>query len=267
MQRGHNDDLAAYLIDSGVELLSFPNEFEGNKRPTSIGWIDPRTEEGELLCPERLGREMTESLRITLGDVAFSAQFQQRPVPIGGGIFKRDSFVRYHKAQLPDRVDTIVVSWDMSFKDTTDSSYVAGQVWGFLGADAFLLDLVRVRATFTQSLSLVLRMDRRWPQANVTLVEDKANGTAIVNALKSQVPGLIGVPPEGGKIARGNAVAPKVEAGNVHVPAHAPWVEAFLDEASAFPIGRYDDQVDAMTQALSRYYRGHGHLGFIPVRA
>ena len=94
----------------------------------------------------------------------------------------------------------------------------------------------------------------RWPKTGAKLVEDKANGPAVIQELKHDVGGLIEVQPEGGKIARAHAVSPLAEAGNVYLPhpAIAPWVEALIEEAASFPNGRHDDQVDAMTQALNR---------------
>jgi hypothetical protein len=85
-------------------------------------------------------------------------------------------------------------------------------------------------------------------------VEDKANGPAVIQELRHDVPGLIAVTPEGGKIARAQAVSPQVESGNVYLPhpALAPWIEDLIEESAAFPHGRNDDQVDAMTQALNR---------------
>lgn len=91
------------------------------------------------------------------------------------------------------------------------------------------------------------------------IVEDKANGPAIVSTLRGEIPGIIEVSPEGGKVARANAVAWQIESGNVYLPTpveHA-WVHQFVEECSAFPNGVNDDQVDAMTQALARlHYRG-----------
>ena len=97
-------------------------------------------------------------------------------------------------------------------------------------------------------------MAKRWPKTATKLVEDKANGPAVIQELGHDVSGLVGVTPEGGKIARAHAVAPQAESGNIYLPhpAIASWVDAFIDEAAAFPRGRNDDQVDAMTQALNR---------------
>jgi predicted phage terminase large subunit-like protein len=96
-----------------------------------------------------------------------------------------------------------------------------------------------------------------WPKAGAKLVEDKANGTAVIQELKHDVAGLIEVQPDGRKIAREHAVSPIAESGNVYLPqpSIAPRVEALIEEMAVFPHGRHDDQVDALTQALSRLRR------------
>jgi predicted phage terminase large subunit-like protein len=142
----------------------------------------------------------------------------------------------------------------MSFKDLATSDYVVGQVWGTYKADRYLLDQVRSRSDMPATKAAVKDLSQRWPKAGIKLVEDKANGPAIIQELRHDVSGLIAVTPEGGKHARAQAVSPQVESGNVYLPhpALAPWVEEFIEEAAAFPHGRNDDQVDAMTQALNR---------------
>ena len=92
----------------------------------------------------------------------------------------------------------------------------------------------------------------KWP--NAKLVEDKANGPAVIQALRHEVAGLMAITPEGGKVARAQAVSPQVESCNVYLPhpSIAPWVEGFIDECSSFPNGKYDDQVDRMTRVPNR---------------
>jgi hypothetical protein len=101
-------------------------------------------------------------------------------------------------------------------------------------------------------------MAEKWPQAHRKLVEDKANGPAVIAMLQTEISGLIGVNPEGGKISRAHAVSAVVEAGNVFLPHPmiAPWVEGYLAELSIFPNGHHDDQVDQTTQALNRLSGG-----------
>jgi len=108
---------------------------------------------------------------------------------------------------------------------------------------------------FAKTLEAVQALSDKWPQATLKLVEDKANGPAVISALRLKVRGLLPVKPQGGKLSRAQAILPLVAAGNVWLPnpQEQPWVEHFLAEASAFPVGAHDDQVDAMSQGLQRF--------------
>jgi len=277
-QRLHEADLSGDLLQKGgYELLCLPAEYEPERKcTTSIGWTDPRQKAGELLWQERVTRRDLEALKISLGSYRYAGQYQQRPSPAEGGIFKRAWFGYWRPAHLdvppvqlrtrdgevvsvpavpiPAEFDTMIQSWDMAFKGEATSDYVVGQTWGAKGADRFLLDQRRARMDMPATKEAVQAMSARWPRAAAKLVEDKANGPAVIQELRHDVSGLIEVTPEGGKVARAHGVAPQLESGNIYLPHPAiePWVEAFIEEAAAFPNGRNDDQVDAMTQALHR---------------
>jgi predicted phage terminase large subunit-like protein len=128
------------------------------------------------------------------------------------------------------------------------------QVWGRKGADKYLLDQVRERMGFTSTVTAIRTLNAKHPKAHTKLIEDKANGSAIIDFLKHEISGLIPVEPQGGKVARAYAVQPTIEAGNVFIPdpTLAPWVHDFIEECASFPNGAHDDQVDCMTQALNR---------------
>jgi len=148
----------------------------------------------------------------------------------------------------------MIASWDLTFKDTKGSDYVVGQVWMRRGADAYFLDQVRGQMDFVATCEAVKTFSAKWPQALLKLVEDKANGPAVMSALKRIVVGIVPEEPQGSKTARASAISPLVEAGNVHLPAAklAPWVGGLIEEAASFPNGANDDQVDTLTQALNR---------------
>lgn len=251
MTRWHEDDLAGRLLRAQEEggdrweVVNLPALAEENDM---LG-----RQPGEPLCPELFTKETLEATKIRLGSYWWNALYQQRPSPMEGGILKR-SWWRYYR-QLPERFDEVIQSWDMSFKETTSGSYVVGQVWGRKRADKYLLDQVRDRMDFPATLQAVRQLSARWPQARAKLVEDKANGPAVIATLKREIPGLIAVEPQGSKEARAAAVSPDIEAGNVYLPdpSIAPWVHDFVEECAAFPNGANDDQVDAMTQALNRF--------------
>ena len=283
-QRLHEADLTGDLLSrGGYEMLCLPAEFEPERRcSTSIGWTDPRNECGDLLWPEKVTQANLEELKVLLGAYRYAGQYQQRPAPAEGGIFKRSWWRYWRPAHLdlppiplrtsgggmlsipavpiPAQFDTMIQSWDMAFKDLATSDYVVGQVWGASQADRFLLDQRRDRMDMPSTKEAVRGMSRCWPKAAAKLVEDKANGPAVIQELRHDVAGLIEINPEGGKIARAHAVAAQAESGNIYLPhpAIAPWVEACIEEAAAFPKGRNDDQVDAMTQALNRLRTSSG---------
>ena len=278
MQRCHQQDLSGHLLEQGSwEHLCLPAEYEDPKRSTSIGWTDPREQPGELLWPERFGPQEIEELKLSLGSYAAAGQLQQRPSPAGGGIFKRHWF-RYWQprgsnlppvtVRLPDgtlqtitavdqprMVDEQLQSWDCAFKDLETSDYVVGQVWGRVGSAFLLGDQIRARMDCPATVKAVRGLSQKWPQTFAKLIEDKANGSAVIQMLQYEIAGILPVNPEGGKVARAAAVSPLVEAGNIYLPHPdcAPWVKDFIEECAAFPNGAHDDQVDAMTQALLRW--------------
>ncbi|MEP7354201.1 MAG: phage terminase large subunit [Acidobacteriota bacterium] len=142
----------------------------------------------------------------------------------------------------------------MGFKGLDTSDYVVGQVWGRLGASFVLMAQTRARMDYPATLAAIRQMSRDWSGCVAKLIEDKANGSAVIQMLQYEIPGIIPVNPEGGKVARASAVSPLIEAGNVYLPhpQREPWVLDFIEECATFPNGAHDDQVDAMTQALLR---------------
>lgn len=289
MQRGHEDDLAGHVAaQAGWEVLKIPAEYEPTVFVSSIGWKDPREKPGEPLWPERFGAdgEGYESLKVEnrgpLSTRAFASQYQQNPVPAGGEIWQvgwwnfwqprgaslppvvirlsDGGYIEKHAEPLPARYDRLIQSWDMTFKGIKaamgDPDFVVGQVWGELFASKYLLDQERGQWDFLETIEAVRRLTERHPEAHAKYIEDKANGPAIISALKGQVLGLLAVDPakDGDKVSRATSVTPLIEAGNVFLPHPlvAPWVWGFIEEAKLFPVGKNDDQVDAASQALRK---------------
>lgn len=253
MTRWHEDDLAGRLIDAMTqpdadqwEVVRFPAIAEEPLR------VDDPRQIGEALWPERYPLSELAARRVVSGSYEWAGMYQQCPSPAEGGLIKRHWWRFY--SVLPQRFDDVLQSWDMAFKATADTDYVVGQVWGRIGADCYLLDQVRDRLTFSQTLAAVKALSEQWPQAWAKLVEDKANGPAVIDVLHHHIPGLIAVEPDGGKVARLQAVSPLIEAGNVYLPnaSRASWVQDFIEEVSVFPNSAHDDQVDACSQALRR---------------
>lgn len=247
MQRLHELDLAAICIRDGYTLLSLPMELEGEPCKTPWGG-DRRTTQGELLCPDRYDLASVRETAKDMGPMVAAAQLQQRPTPSGGTIIKTPWLMKRWKT-LPARVRWLM-SWDCAFKDLDDSDYVVGQVWAYTLAEFFLVDEVRDQLDFVSTCQALKDLKEKYPQARKILIEDKANGTAVENALRKEVPGIILCNPQGGKTARLNAVSGYFQAGNVYLPEGKPWVGDYVVEISRYPKWPHDDRVDATSQAL-----------------
>jgi predicted phage terminase large subunit-like protein len=251
MTRWHEDDLIGRLLERS------PHKWERLRLPAiAEDEGDPLGREiDEPLCPE-LGfdEEWAENKKIEVGSRTWASLFQQRPSPAGGNIFNRHWWKFYMPEDLPRIWDKQTQSWDCTFKDSKTSDFVVGQVWGKKQANFFLLDQVRDRLNLPETMKAIRHLTEKWPNAKAKYVEDKANGPAVIQMLQDEISGLIPVNPEGGKEVRANAVSPLIEAGNVWLPhpSIAPWVNDFIEEATAFPNGKHDDMVDSATQALNK---------------
>lgn len=260
MQRLHDQDLSGHVLATGQwEHLEIPQEFEPSRRKTtSIGWTDPRTDEGALMFALRFPEKVLVGERTRLGTRGYNGQHQQRPVPLEGGIIKRAWLKYYAGDPLTMTFDQVIQSWDFTFKDTNDSDYVVGQVWGRIGAMFYLLDQVRDKMAFPASIASIRALSAKWPKAYLKLVEDKANGPAVISTLRQEIHGLVAFEPLGTKDARAHSVSPTFESGNVLLPQSAPWLSDWVEEIVGFS-GEgstvHDDQVDAMTAALNRLRR------------
>lgn len=242
--------------DPRLRVLRFP----AINLPGETGY-NPLLPEGAL-CPELHSLDQLLEFKREMSDYWWSAMYQQSAKPLGGNIFK-DHGVRYYlPSDLPAKFDKVVASWDCTFKDTDGTDFVVGQVWGKLGARSYLLDQRRARMSFTETCREVIALRTKWPRIREILIEDKANGPAVIDTLKRSVPGLIPIEPDGSKVARAHAVTAFWEAGDVWLPdpTIAPWVKDLVGELTAFPASPNDDQVDALTQALRRLYPLRGGL-------
>lgn len=268
MQRLNARDLSGFVLAEGWAdaHVCVPMRYEERRKV----WVkgidlkpqnrDPRAAEGELMCPERFPEAEVVKTETVLGSFAAAGQLQQRPAPRGGGIVKNEWW-RYYDPTRPLPQFTIIIdSWDCSFKDTKTSAFVSGQTWAIPGhspAERWLLRRTHKRLTFTETLK-AMQAQREWLWSrglarNALLIEDKANGTAIIDTLKTKEPGIIAIEPEGSKEARAQAVSPQIEAGNIILPHpdHYPEIIAFTSEWEEIPNGAFWDDADAGSQALS----------------
>lgn len=259
MQRLHQNDMAAHLIALGFDLLNLPNEFEEPGCTTNIGWKDPR-KVGELLWLEGCNEEATSKLKMS---PYYTSQFQQRPVPAGGNLIKSDWW-RYYDTlpmkmegtEMVEDFDEQLFAWDATFEGKETSDFVVGQLWGRKGANKYLIDQVRGRWDFVTTKTKFIEFAGKYPHVRLHLVENKANGPAIISELRGIISGILPVDPgKNKKEVRITAITPDIESGNVYLPNPTlhPWVNKFVEEASYFPKGTNDDQIDCAAYALLRF--------------
>lgn len=253
--RWHDDDLAGHLMreyEGDWEVLNIPAQCE-----------DPATDplgrkEGEYMISAR-GRTAKdwELRKREMGTRAWTALCQGNPIPSEGNVLDPD-WLKPFKVIPPIEDCILVQSWDLAFSGESTSDYTVGQVWAIYNGRFYLVDQVRGQWNFPQAVAQFRLLSERWPGARGKLVEAKANGQALIDSLKGEgVVGLIPINPKASKVARVNAVAPLMEAGDVFVregsnPALGlDEIATELErEVARFPFGKNDDQVDAMSQFL-----------------
>ena len=259
LTRWHEDDVAGRLLEKAKSdpdadqwtVVEFPAIKEDD-----VNGEDPR-EIGEALWPGKYPVKRLKKIKASVGSKTWSSLFQQKPTPGDGAVFL-ESWFRYYKTLPQTRPDLKVISADLTFKNTKDSDYVVFACYELHGANAYLLDQDRDKMDFPTSVKRFKAFCAKHPDATIKLVEDKANGPALISVLNQKIPGLIAIEPVGGKVARANAVTPFYESLNVHYPHEsiAPWIGDHVSEMKSFPFGKFDDRVDTETQAMARFFVG-----------
>jgi predicted phage terminase large subunit-like protein len=249
MQRVHQDDLAGYLQEQGgFEVLNLPAIAQRNET-YFLG--DGRTydrQKGELLHPEHEPVHVLTELKREMGPIAFSAQYQQSPIPPGGTIIKRKWLTPYDgvKHQAGDR---IIMSWDIALSETESGDYSACVVLLRRNEVYYILEVVRGRFPFDALKRKVMEVKHRYGSSTL-LIEDSPISRGLIQSLREQSINVTTYKPDTDKRARVIAQSDLFAGGSVRFPQLAAWLEEFTAELLAFP-GRHDDQVDALTQGLA----------------
>lgn len=255
MQRLNEKDVSGVILSMGLPYvhLYIPMRFDPKRRcTTEIGWTDPRTEEGELMFPERFSEEGVQALEKTLGSYGAAGQLQQNPSPRGGGIIK-NAWYRYWTSLPP--LEWVEMFADTAQKDGEQNDYSVFELWGrSTTGQAVLIDLVRGK---WEAPDLIVQARAFWikhrdsprpPRA--MRVEDKVSGTGLIQTLRREGVPVLPIQRGRDKISRGNDAAPFIESGNVLLHADASWLSDFLAESEKFPSGAHDDQLDPMFDAI-----------------
>ncbi len=264
MQRLHEEDLAGYLLEQGgwhrLDLPAIAIEDQQIRIGPHPADLHDR-KEGDVLHPEREPHAALERIKAEIGSLAFSAQYQQRPIPLEGNLIKREWFKDYGDPPAPTQGSKVVQSWDIAGSVSERSDWSVCTTWAMHQKTFYLLDVWRGQLEYPDLKRKVIAL-REAHGAQMVLIEKAGLGLSLVQDLKADspagFPNPIGISPDGDKLVRMEAECARIEAGHVVLPRNAPWLDTFLHELLAFPNGRHDDQVDSVSQFLNWAWRRLG---------
>lgn len=278
MQRVHEGDPSGRALKEwkGCEHLVLPMRYDPERHFKVYGFQkgervlvaeDQRTEAGELLCPERFPEEVVaEDEQHNMGPYIAAAQLQQRPSPAEGGMLEKENFRRY--TEIPDRFDELITVTDCNFKQTTSGSFAVIDLWGRVGANAYLLPgWYRKRVSFAvleKAFKEFHEKDLLHRMAVAKIVEDKANGPALISKMEDILPGVRGYPkaPGDSKESMFASITPYYASHNVWHPSSdlEPRIEEREAELFQFPNASNDDMADTTAMALLTLLSNAGKL-------
>lgn len=268
MQRLHQDDLVGHVLEQeDWTVVNFPaiaDEDSDHVIESVFGNCHYLRKAGTALHPERETIPMLLEIRKRMGEYNFLSQYQQTPIPPGGAMVKQNWLKYYSPDQMPAQFDFIVQSWDTASKVTELSDYSVCVTLGKRGCELYILDVFRQRMEFPDLKRAVKQQASRY-RPSAILIEDKSSGIQLIQELKREgLHQLKPYNPQGSdKVMRLHAQTATIENGCLLLPERAPWLADYTQELLAFPGSKYDDQVDATTQALE--WIPHRRLGILDV--
>lgn len=260
-QRLHEKDISSLIQEEFKELdewesLVIPMVKTERQVETSLKWIDPR-QVGEFMHPKRFSEK--EALPHMKNSYKWSSQYQQSPIPIGGGIVKEE-WISYYDI-LPDDLDEYILSADLTFKGEKRNDYVCFQAWGRKGIYKYLIDIIRGQWSYAQTKSHFKTFCEKHPKAGKKYIEDKANGSALISDLAVEILNLVPWPVKGSsipanidKVQRVHLISNEFEDGLVLLNRNLELTQSYVKEITSFTENGSttgnDDMVDTSTTAL-----------------
>lgn len=293
MQRLHHEDVSGVILekDLGYDHICLPMLYDpAAAKTTLLGYDDPRTQDGELLFPERFPEDVVDRDRRVMGEYAFAGQMQQVPTPRGGGVIRRDWWQKYKRESYPP-FDYVIAALDTAYTTKQENDPSAMTVWGIWsggdmtaqitrapGADGSITQLTRTYTPEHPKCMLVYAWQERLELRDLVervretmndwgvhklLVENKAAGHSVAQELRRVYGydefGVQLIDPKGqDKLARLYSVQHLFEEGLIYAPDRS-WADMVITQAEQFPKAAHDDLVDTTSMAL-RHLRELGLL-------
>lgn len=275
MQRVHEEDVSGYILEHDLDYthLMLPMEFDPQRkcityRPNGdVLFEDPRTEPNELLFPQRFPDWVIERDKKVLGPYASAGQFQQIPVPRGGGIIKREWWQVWPPEEYQEdpntplrypAMDYIIMSCDTAYTSKQENDFSACVVLGVFKLRGvpkiMLMEAWQERLEFHDLVQKIIKTAKK-RKVDAVLLEAKASGLSV----KQEIVRLCGEqefsvhpinPGAQDKVARAHAIVPLFAAGCIYAP-EKQWAENVITEVAKFPKGAHDDMCDSLTQGVS----------------
>jgi predicted phage terminase large subunit-like protein len=258
MQRLHEDDFTGSLLQQGgwdlLRLRAIAEEEETYTIHLPNGGVRTvRRAIGEPLHPEREAIPELQATEKSMGSFGCSGQYQQSPMPRDGGLVKT-VWIKSFDLNTPPQFDRVIQSIDSASKATEFADHSVCLTFGIVGDFFYLLHAYREKVGFPELRRQMMALRQRF-QPDAVIVEDKASGIQLIQELREENFPVIAFKPEGDKVMRLVGHSAHIEGGGLFVPEDAPWRDAFIHELAVFPRGRYDDQVDALSQAMTWHRR------------
>lgn len=260
MQRLHLDDPAGRLSEMGDwAKLELPAQF---KTAAEIPIDDDdlfSIKAGEYLHPARYTDAVLEERKVAMGKAAYSAQYLQNPIPDGGGMIDLSEIQRY--VEMPPVFDAKVLSVDSATGGDT-GCYTAMISARIFEGCLYVTGVQRNRIDIPTQVETIIKAEQSGKYDHI-VIEKAHAGIAVIQQLWKHYqfkeeyafrPNFIEpITPKQSKEVRMEAMLKYVRSGRVLLPQDAPWLTVFEHELSAFPNGKYDDQVDAFSQLILFY--------------
>tara|TARA_R100001129_G_scaffold84873_5_gene57703 strand:+ start:417 stop:1898 length:1482 start_codon:yes stop_codon:yes gene_type:complete len=255
MTRWSTKDLTGKLINAQTEIKA--DQWEVIEFPA----IFPKT--GNPIWPEFWKKDELLSVKASLNEQKWQAQWQQSPTSEEGSIIKREWWMKWESQTPPNNIQHIIQSYDTAYSKKETADYSAITTWGVFTSEAdgkvylILLDAIKGRWDFPELKRKALAKYKEYEPETI-IIEAKASGLPLTHELRQVgIPVTNFTPSKGNdKHVRVNAVAPVFEAGQVWVPDER-WAQEVIEECAAFPFGDNDDYVDSTTQAVLRFRQGN----------
>ena len=255
MQRLHQHDLAGMLFEQGGwTALSLPAiAMEEELVPLTRGRLFRRAM-GDILHPAHESAAVLAQQRLDMGSTDFDAQYQQMPVAASGNIIQAAWLRTTPPGFDPTASGQIVQSYDTANKDNPSADWSVCITAHVHRRQVHILHVFRVKLPLPELRRQAYRLAHEH-RAQTILIEDQASGTQLIQMFRDEQPAGLPQPiacrPEADKTSRLMGISAQIEAGELSLPADAPWLGEFRAEILGRPHTRHDDQADALAQLMS----------------